>query len=130
MSCIIVPTLSIDEQISGLALGGITSADGLAIELRPAGPDGRCVLAVRGEADLASADVFERCILEAERLAPRVIVLDLEALGFMDSSGISVLIKAQQRADRADWELLLENVPESVQRLLEIVGLESHFAVA
>ena len=49
-----------------------------------------------------------------------VIVLDLRRLSFMDSTGLHVLVKGQQRAHEASRRLVLTKGSEQVQRLLDL----------
>ena len=82
-------------------------------------------LLIGGEIDLASAPALERELREAERSMPRRIVLDLTALEFMDSTGILLLFRAQERAAAAGHPLALTRVPAQVQRLFSLTGLKT-----
>jgi anti-sigma B factor antagonist len=78
---------------------------------------------VSGELDMDSAPRLE------EALAPLIeasehFVLDLGELTFIDSSGLHALVKLSTRMN-GSAPLTLGNVPASVQRILDIVGLES-----
>ena len=55
--------------------------------------------------------------------------VDLAAVGFMDSSGLRVLIGAHQRADAAARRLVIAQPSSAVQRLIEISGLGDHLHV-
>jgi anti-sigma B factor antagonist len=59
--------------------------------------DHLCVL-VSGELDLGSADELEEAIRVAEKATGGAIVVDLTNLRFMDSMGLSVLLKAHTRS--------------------------------
>jgi anti-sigma B factor antagonist len=92
-------------------------------------PDGTVVLAVYGEADIQSAHQLRRVLEEqADRNVP-AIVLDLTALEFIDSSGLSVLIDAQLRARREGWALQLRNLPPQVSRIISVAGLDATFTI-
>src|SRR6476646_9892517 len=58
---------------------------------------GRSVIRVSGECDMNSCDELLAAMVAAIDHAP-VVVVDLAGLTFMDSSGISVLVVAHQRA--------------------------------
>jgi anti-anti-sigma factor len=49
--------------------------------------DGRTILTVHGEIDVASVHELERELEAAQKLEPRELVIDLDALSFMDSTG-------------------------------------------
>jgi anti-sigma B factor antagonist len=80
-------------------------------------------LTVAGELDLVSSPVLERELEKAYRLDADVILLDLRGLAFMDSTGLHLLVRAQQRAGEAGRRLALTRGSEQVQRLLELTGV-------
>ena len=49
---------------------------------------------------------------------------------FLDSSGISVLVDAQQRLQDASSKLVLHGVGDQIKRVLEISGLGSFFELS
>ena len=51
------------------------------------------------------------------------IMLDLDGLAFVDSAGMSVLIKAKQDADSNGRTLVLGRPTEQVHRVFALVGL-------
>lgn len=54
------------------------------------------------------------------------VVLGLEGVGFIDSSGLRVLIGAHQRLEDAGNRLVLRSASDAVVRLVEITGLTDH----
>ena len=80
-------------------------------------------LTVTGELDLVSSPVLERELERAIGLDAGLILLDLRGLAFMDSTGLHVLLKAQQRAEQAGRPLVLTKGREQVQRLLDLTGV-------
>ena len=55
---------------------------------------------------------------------PRVCVLDLRELTFMDSSGIALILRAERETRTLQGKLILENVPEQPHRVLRAAGLQ------
>lgn len=55
--------------------------------------------------------------------------LDVADVGFIDSSGLRVIIAAHQQAEENDRKLLIERPSKSVTRLLEISGLTDHLHI-
>ena len=55
---------------------------------------------------------------------PRVCVLDLRELTFMDSSGIALILRAEREMRTLQGKLILENVPEQPHRVLRAAGLQ------
>ena len=92
--------------------------------------DGALLLRVRGEVDIESAATLERALHSAESAQPRQILLDLAALEFIDSTGISVLVRARQRASCQNCSVVLANLPPQVRRVLEVSGVASQFTIA
>lgn len=85
------------------------------------------VVTVRGEVDLATAPEFESCIQRAFVAAPKAVLLDLEGLTFIDSSGLRVLVALSKDARSRDASLALRNVPRHAQRVLDLTGLSEWF---
>jgi anti-anti-sigma factor len=91
----------------------------LSIDITPEGPS-RVVIAVAGEIDLATAPQLTQCLLDH---VDRDVVLDLSAVTFLDSSGISALIRGREALRAADHSLQTMREQEHVQRVLEIAGI-------
>jgi anti-anti-sigma factor len=86
-----------------------------------------CVVTVRGEVDLANAADLEACLRRAIDGSPSSVVLDLEALTFIDSSGLRVLVALSKEAQSRSATFGLRNVPNHAQRVLDITGLSDLF---
>jgi anti-sigma B factor antagonist len=81
------------------------------------------VLALSGELDLSSAPELEQALTEAKPEPGRRLLLDLSQLSFMDSTGVSVLVRAKQDAGANGWLIAVRSPTGQVRRLLELVGL-------
>jgi anti-sigma B factor antagonist len=84
-------------------------------------------VALRGELDLEHAYTFDEELRRVEELRPPCLVLDLRGLAFLDSSGLARLLAANRRARRERRRLLLVRGTATVQRLLAITAVGSHF---
>jgi anti-sigma B factor antagonist len=86
-------------------------------------PDGSARIDVRGEVDLAAeATLVDQVSELATGPEAGVVLLDLSAVEFIDSSGVRALIRAHQaHGDR----VRLVAASDPVQRVLEIAGLTS-----
>jgi anti-sigma B factor antagonist len=82
--------------------------------------ESRRVIRARGEVDLSSVDALRRPLVAAreERLATLV---DLAEVGFMDSTGLHLLLDAALDAETDGWSLSFRPSPH-VLRLLEVTG--------
>jgi anti-anti-sigma factor len=88
--------------------------------------DGIAHLALRGELDLSSVPKAEEALKRVEDQAPEVIVLDLGGLTFLDSTGLRMVVTADQRAREQERRLAVVRGPESVQRVFSITRLDEH----
>lgn len=88
------------------------------------------VLAVAGELDLASSPTLEEALDAVTETTPELLILDLSALEFMDSTGLSVLVRAHQRALEAGRRFALVKGGSQVQRLLSLTGIDDRIVVA
>jgi anti-anti-sigma factor len=80
--------------------------------------NGTLVLTLYGELDLVSAaEVGAR--LDALRSAGEPVLLDLDELDFMDSSGLRMVLNAAEARDAEGWQFSLTHGPGQVQRLFE-----------
>ena len=87
--------------------------------------DGRCLtLRLVGELDHAAAQTVMPGIEDAvEEYLPRRCVLDLTGVSFMDSSGITVILKTDRLLRQTGGALALSDVPGQVRRVLDVAGL-------
>jgi anti-sigma B factor antagonist len=81
-------------------------------------------LALQGELDISSASRVEREIALLEDTSPRVLVLDLRGLDFMDSTGLRIVVSANARAEAASRRFVVVRGPEPVHRIFRITRLE------
>lgn len=92
-------------------------------------PDGGCVLYISGELDAHSSPQLARHLERLQSGGERTVRIDLHNLGFVDSSGLRVLIRAHRSYEEAGGELRLSNPSSAFRRLVEITGLADFFRV-
>src|SRR3954468_2630543 len=92
-------------------------------DVQCAARDGGVVVAASGEIDLSSSPDLRAALRSSEAQAP-VVVLDLRAVTFMDSSGLGVIVGQNKRAreDGFRFAVAVSGAPE-VERILQISGL-------
>lgn len=81
------------------------------------------VLTLAGELDVTTADRLEGQLHEVLKSAPGRVLLDLHELQFVDSAGVSVLIKAKEQAEAAGRRLVLRRPTAQVYNVFSVVGL-------
>jgi anti-anti-sigma factor len=84
----------------------------------------RTHVALRGELDLSTAEKVERELQRIEEDAPPLVVLDLSGLTFLDSTGLRLIVGADQRARQSDRRLVVVRGPATVQRVFSITKLD------
>jgi anti-sigma B factor antagonist len=86
------------------------------------------VIGIGGELDALSRPAVEPVLLRAVAAGPPVVV-DLGALSFCDSTGLSLLVTTQERATAAGSTLAIRNASPRIRRLLEITGIDTLIAL-
>jgi anti-sigma B factor antagonist len=81
------------------------------------------VVAVSGELDLASGPELETELELINGTETEMLILDLRQLEFMDSTGLSILVRAQQRLGTEGCDMSLVRGSAQVQRLLDLTGV-------
>jgi anti-sigma B factor antagonist len=87
------------------------------------------VLALSGELDMVSAPDLAQTLDEVLAQPHVRVMLDLNGLSFVDSAGVSVLIKAKQAAAVNGRTLVLRRPTEQLERVFALVGLANWLAV-
>lgn len=77
-------------------------------------------IAVAGELDLATADRLSDAI---ERAAGNDTLISLEACEFIDSSGLAVILRANQLGRESGRRVVIHSPSAPVRRVLEVTGL-------
>lgn len=91
--------------------------------------DGSATVTLLGDLDIAAVDGFRRLLDDLFRDGHAELVLDLNKLGFLDSSGLGALISARRRAFAAGGGLTLVCDDNQVLRVLEITNLDKVFRI-
>lgn len=91
------------------------------------GPDGLDVVVV-GEMDIDTAPELRSRLLDAVR-AHDVVILDLAGVTFIDSQGLSMLIRVNAEAQSAGSVLRIGRASHRVRQLLELTNLTSLFVL-
>lgn len=78
---------------------------------------------LKGELDLVSAGLLETRIAELCTDGASCIVLEMDGLEFMDSTGLRSLLVSEELCGVNSCRLLLGRLSPQVERLLELSGL-------
>lgn len=94
------------------------------------GADQAIVIDVSGELDLASSPALEQELESSAIKEAPLVIVDLRQLEFMDSTGLSVLVRAHQRAVEGGQQFAVVRGPQQVQRLLTLTGVADRLTLA
>jgi anti-sigma B factor antagonist len=82
------------------------------------------VLYVTGELDLATSPELVKAAKDVLTQPSRALVLDIEGVTFMDSTGLSAILTVQRACEACECEFAVCGACPQVQRLFELVGVD------
>ena len=88
------------------------------------------VVTVEGEIDIFTAPEFKERISAAIDAGREVVVVDLMATTFIDSSSLGVLISAHRRLRQRSGRLIIASDVRAVRNTFKITGLDSVLELA
>ena len=80
-------------------------------------------IAILGELDIATSPALTDALRSLEP-GYDTLVVDLSRCTFFASSGISILLEENHRAQREGFELVVIKAPAEVQRMFDLAGLD------
>jgi len=83
-----------------------------------------------GDVDLATAPQVESTMVRLELPAGGTLIIDLSDVGFMDSHGVQMLLRAHALAVGAGCSMLIRSPQPIVAKVLDITGLDQVLAVS
>jgi anti-sigma B factor antagonist len=87
-------------------------------------------LRLHGELDVSTAPALRDTVVQLISEGRTAIQFDCADLGFIDSTGLGVLIGARARCMAANGSVTLTGVKPALQRLLAVTGIEGLFLTA
>ena len=99
----------------------------LSLETRQEG--NRTIIEVDGEIDVYTAPKLRECISGLVDDGQSKLVIDLEQVQFMDSTGLGMLVDGLKRVHTIEGTLELVCTHERVLRTLRITGLNKVFLI-
>jgi anti-sigma B factor antagonist len=95
-----------------------------ALKIESAQEDGTYVIRLAGELDLSSADALDAELRKAETGADERILLDVNGLEFIDSTGLQVILRAKRRADTDGRRLRVTRGTGHVADMFRLTALD------
>jgi anti-sigma B factor antagonist len=91
--------------------------------------NGFAVLAVQGEVDVYTAPQLREKLIQLVDEGERKLIVDLEGVEFLDSTGLGVLVGGLKRVRSNDGDLALICTQRRILKVLEITGLTKVFGI-
>jgi anti-sigma B factor antagonist len=82
------------------------------------------IVTAAGEIDLTNAEYLRDALLSALNAGADSLVVDLTGASFLDSAGVTALVRASRRAGASDAALRLAVTAPAVLRVLNLVGID------
>lgn len=89
----------------------------------------QCYLALDGEVDVYTAPRLKEQLVTVFEDGCSNVVIDLEQVGFIDSSGLGVLVSALRRARERDGSVRVVCTRENILKIFRITGLDKVFPI-
>ena len=90
---------------------------------------GEARIAVSGEIDLGTAPQLESDLADALSAAPTHITVDLSDVGFIDPTGVSVLVRSAHRGQQSGVIVRVHGAQGIVARVLQVTGVAGYLQV-
>lgn len=91
--------------------------------------DGLCLVVLEGEVDVYTAPRLKEELVSAIEDGCVNVVVDMEAVGFIDSSGLGVLVSALRRARERDGAVRIVCTRDNILKIFRITGLDKVFPI-
>ncbi len=82
-----------------------------------------------GEVDLSTSRELQMALKNAMSAKPQRVIVDLEKVPYMDSSGVATLVEAMQIARKQSSSLVLCSMQDKVRSIFEIARLDRVFTI-
>ena len=94
------------------------------MEIRARDANRELLLEFSGDIDHHGArNALKEVEMAIEAALPRLLILDFSGVTFMDSSGIALILRSQQRMQLLEGSVVLRNIPAQARRVLDAAGI-------
>lgn len=91
--------------------------------------EGGVLVLPEGDIDLSRSPSLRASLRQAQSTRPGRLIVDLEQVDYMDSSGIATLVEALQNVRRNGGAMILCCMKERVRSIFEIARLDTVFTI-
>ena len=99
------------------------------LELETSQRDGVAILTLRGEIDVYTAPRMRQAIVDLVDAGSLNIVVDMEKVDFLDSTGLGVLVEGLKRVKTRGGNLTLVATQDKILKIFDITGLNKAFPI-
>lgn len=89
----------------------------------------RYTIQVTGEVDISNAGSLRNAIDMALEQPTDAVVLDLDGVSYIDSTGIGVLVGAAHHADERKRAFSVINAQPGVMRVVQLLGVDKEISI-
>lgn len=94
------------------------------MEIRARDANRELLLEFSGDIDHHGArNALKEVEMAIDAALPRLLILDFSGVTFMDSSGIALILRSQQRMQLLEGSVVLRNIPSQARRVLDAAGI-------
>ena len=94
------------------------------MEIRARDANRELLLEFSGDIDHHGArNALKEVEMAIDATLPRLLILDFAGVTFMDSSGIALILRSQQRMQLLEGSVVLRNIPAQARRVLDAAGI-------
>jgi anti-sigma B factor antagonist len=99
------------------------------LELETTQQDGMAVLTLRGEIDVYTAPRMRQAIVDLVDAGSLNVVIDMEKVDFLDSTGLGVLVEGLKRVKTRGGNLSIVITQDKILKIFDITGLNKAFPI-
>lgn len=88
-----------------------------------------CTVTLEGEVDVYTAPRLKERLVEIIEAGCANVVIDMQGVGFIDSSGLGVMVSALRRARERDGVVRVVCTRDNILKIFRITGLDKVFPI-
>ncbi|RYG71862.1 anti-sigma factor antagonist [Lentibacillus lipolyticus] len=89
----------------------------------------KTIVKLSGEIDAYTAPQLKEKLLQLTKIEEHKTIVDLENVGYMDSTGLGIFISALKSTKENNSSIRLVNLQDRVLRVFQITGLDEIFTI-
>lgn len=87
------------------------------------------IVSPEGDIDMSRSPVFRSSLREVNDRKPARLVVNLDKVGYMDSSGLATLVECMRTAKGNSTEMILCGMNDRVRAIFDIARLDQFFRI-